>query len=146
MLTDSGVALDAKKVLLDEVERAGDEPAESLLLLRVALASSSREKRIEQEDDTTYESFWFPRCTTMVYPNSSSNDSKITSCAGVVVADAGSAETIRSGKTEEGGQEDSRVPMKEDGAFFSFRVANRDNEVGLADFVVFCFLFCFCGC
>ncbi|CAM9587815.1 unnamed protein product [Pylaiella littoralis] len=91
------------KVLLDEVERAGDEPAEGLLLLRAALSSSSRDQRIGEDGDTAHESFWFPRCATTGDPNTSS---KTKSYSRVSLQAAG-------------------------GAFFSFRVANRDNEVGL---------------
>lgn len=135
------------KVLLDEVERAGDEPAEGLLLLRVAFASSFREEQIGGGDDTAYESFWFPRCITTGDPNSSS---KSKSCTGVD-AGAGSADTFLGGRTAEGRKEESsRGFLQEDeedgGAFFSFRVANRDNEVRLAGVVVIPFFFLFRGC
>ncbi|CAB1119799.1 unnamed protein product [Ectocarpus sp. CCAP 1310/34] len=84
------------KVLLEAVETAGDEPAEGLLLARMA-------------DETAFESFWFPRRAAL--------------CDGF---STGSDCSAKGFQEEEGG------------AFFSFRVANRDNEVGFFSGVV-CF-------
>lgn len=63
----------------------------------------------EHIDDTAFESFWFPRRATI-----GDSISTVSDCS------------------PKGFQEE------EGGAFFSFRVANRDNEVGfLTEFVCF---------
>ncbi|CAM9415382.1 unnamed protein product [Ectocarpus sp. 8 AP-2014] len=89
------------KVLLEAVETAGDEPAEGLLLARMACVCSLRGGG-GHSDDTAFESFWFPRSAAI-------------------------CDSISTGRdySAKGFQEE------EGGAFFSFRVANRDNEVGL---------------
>ncbi|CAM9485652.1 unnamed protein product [Ectocarpus sp. 6 AP-2014] len=89
------------KVLLEAVETAGDEPAEGLLLARMACVSSLRGGG-GHSDDTAFESFWFPRRAAL--------------CGTI---STGSYYSAKGFQEEEGG------------AFFSFRVANRDNEVGL---------------
>lgn len=106
------------KLLLQEVEAAGDEPAEGLLLARMACASSLRAREEGMmaaggADNTAFESFWFPRPAVSCDGSSSrSNDG----FACVPLADSsGTRDT----------QKDTA------GAFFSFRVANRDNEVGM---------------
>ncbi|CAM9106648.1 unnamed protein product [Scytosiphon promiscuus] len=106
------------KVLLQEVEAAGDEPAEGLLLARMACASSIRAREEGMmaaggADDTAFESFWFPE------PTACCNCSDSSSSAGVAFSPA----------ADSAGASDTRKQAA--GAFFSFRVANRDNEVGL---------------
>ncbi|CAN0057212.1 unnamed protein product, partial [Ectocarpus sp. 13 AM-2016] len=89
------------KVLLEAVETAGDEPAEGLLLARMACVSSLRGGGAHS-DDTAFESFWFPRRAAL--------------CDNISTGSDYSAKDFQEA---------------EGGAFFSFRVANRDNEVGL---------------
>lgn len=83
---------------------AGEEPSEGLLNARMACLASRGAAVV---DETPYESFWVPRRR----PSSWRDDAAASdACAG---------------NTRQGFD-----MMRDEGAFMSFRVANRDNEVG----------------
>eukprot|EP00752_Nemacystus_decipiens_P003848 g3540.t1 len=130
------------KVLLEAVEAAGEEPSEGLLLARVACASSLREERtVGGAADTAYESFWFPRRRRRRRRCPGTAGDRRSTSAGVAadptrrteacVEPGGSEDGVKDGQGEGGGDEQQREEEEAGGAFFPFRVANRDNEVGL---------------
>lgn len=99
----SVLACVVQQVLVDASESAGEEPAESLLLARMAYVSGSS-KTESLRDETAFESFWLPPGSGIVSRETSFMSGNLTS------EDAALC--------QEGGRE-----------FLSFRVANRDNEV-----------------
>lgn len=119
------------QVLLNEVEEAGEEPAEGLLRARVACVASLREGT--DRDETAFESFCVPPSPRRhaITSRGATTTSLTQGGADAGAAGAGAA-AESSGRFDEereagvgGGVE---AESKTEG-FMSFRVANKDNEV-----------------
>lgn len=102
------------QLLLDESEVAGEEPAEGLLHARMACCVPSPPEGLGDASDLAFESFWVPLRGATLHGVGAGIDAVAAAAVG-----NGTEEDLRRGLDERG----------DEGAFFSFRVANRDNEV-----------------